>query len=429
MNQQAYLLYRKWKASLYRLLFYAFRILPIRQNRICICTFEGRNGFCCNPKYLVQELHRRHPDFEFIWLVNDFSHTFPDYIKTERNTMLNRARVLSTSKVWIDNYRTPYGTRKRRGQFYLNANHYTTAIKSTGLWRKGGFSPIAYLVSKNDSDQMDALVTDSDWCDMVMPKGMLFEGRYLRTGAPRCDILYGDRSKPRRLFRERHNLPGDAKVCMYAPTFREGAKDGKRFVYDRDGVVDFARLLSALTERFGGEWYLCLRVHPQLAAVHKDHTVEKEGSVNGDNKNTDNPLYGHVIDESHADDMYEILAAMDAYVTDYSSAVFEAGYAGIPAFLFMDDLETYEKNRGSLLWSFDINDLSHIKNNREMTPDLDVLLPFPVAQDNDELEMIIQSFDETEYRNRLARFHSAIRLTFDGHASERLADVVEGWME
>lgn len=54
---------------------------------------------------------------------------------------------------------------------------------------------MAYLVSKNDSDMIDALVIDSDWCEQSFDKALVYEGTYLKTGAPRCDVLYGDRSK------------------------------------------------------------------------------------------------------------------------------------------------------------------------------------------------------------------------------------------
>lgn len=70
--------------------------------------------------------------------------------------------------VWIDNYRKPFGTCKRKGQYYLNVNHYTIGIKCTGLLRGKGFSEMAYLVSKNDSDMIDHLVIDSDWCEQSL---------------------------------------------------------------------------------------------------------------------------------------------------------------------------------------------------------------------------------------------------------------------
>lgn len=107
----------------------------------------------------------------------------------------------------------------KENQYYMNVNHYTIGIKCTGLWRGKGFSRIAYLVSKNDSDIMDSLVIDSRWCEIVSPKGLLFSGPYLKTGAPRCDILFNNRLLARRLIREKHGLPKNAKIVMYAPTF------------------------------------------------------------------------------------------------------------------------------------------------------------------------------------------------------------------
>lgn len=85
---------------------------------------------------------------------------------------------------------------------------------------------------------------------------------------------------------------------MFAPTFREGAIDGKRIVFSQEWSLDFKRLLQNLGKRFGGEWYLCLRVHPQLASKMKEYK--------------DHELQDRLIDVSQDDDMYEILAAMDA---------------------------------------------------------------------------------------------------------------------
>ncbi|MBR2044524.1 MAG: CDP-glycerol glycerophosphotransferase family protein, partial [Agathobacter sp.] len=103
-KEQAYIKKRKRQAFFNGLAFYACRIFPIKRNRISVCAFEGRSGFCCNPKYIVEEMHRRHPDYEFVWFVNDMEKQFPDYIKKVPNTLWSRAYWLSTSKVWIDNY-------------------------------------------------------------------------------------------------------------------------------------------------------------------------------------------------------------------------------------------------------------------------------------------------------------------------------------
>ena len=413
MKESNYIRYRRLKAFANRCCFYLCRIFPIKKNLISVCTFEGKGGFGCNPKYLVEELHRKHPEYEFVWFVNESSweKQFPEYIRKVPNTLWSRAYWLTRSKVWIDNYRKPYGTCKRKGQYYLNVNHYTIGIKCTGLWRGEGFSKMAYLVSKNDSDMIDDLVIDSDWCEEVSPNGLVYNGTYQKTGAPRCDILYGDRSDARQKFREKHNLPCDAKVVLFAPTFREGAKDGKRFVFSEIWSIDFKRLIDNLEKKFGGKWYLCVRVHPQLAPTFKEY------------KNPD--VQDRIIDESQADDMYEILAGMDAYISDYSSACFEAGFAHIPVFLYADDIQKYANDRGALMWNIATDPRECIGNNKVMTPSFDVKLPFTFACDNEELEKDIMEFDPRKYDEVLDEFHKKVGLVFDGRASEKLAKKIE----
>ena len=388
--------------------FYLCRIFPVQNNLISVCTFEGKGGFGCNAKPLVEELHRQHPDLRFVWFVNDMDKTFPDYVQKVPNTAWSRAYWLSRSKVWIDNYRKPYGTKKRKGQYYLNVNHYTIAIKCTGLLRWEGFSEMAYLVSKNDSDMIDGLVIDSTWCEQCFDKALVYEGNFLKTGAPRCDVLFGDRSFYQKKFRQKHNLPEDAKVVMFAPTFREGAKDGKRYVFSEIWSVDFKRLIHNLEKKFGGKWYLCVRVHPQLAPTFREY------------KNPD--VQDRIIDESQADDMYEILAGMDAYITDYSSACFEAGFAHIPVFLYADDIQQYANDRGALMWNLATDERDHISNNKQMVPGLDVYLPFTLASDNEQLEQDIMAFDQSVYDKKLDEFHEKMGLVFDGRASEKIIE-------
>lgn len=409
-KEMKYIRKRKRQAFRESLCFYACRIFPVRRNLISVCTFEGKGGFGCNPKPLVEELHRQNPQLQFVWFVNDMTKEFPDYIRKVPNTLWGRAYWLSRSKVWIDNYRKPYGTKKRKGQYYLNVNHYTIGIKCTGLWRGEGFSPMAYLVSKNDSDMIDDLVIDSKWCEEVSPKGLVYKGTYQNTGAPRCDVLYGDRSDAKSRFRKKHHIPEDAKVVLFAPTFREGAKDGKRFVFSEIWTIDFQRLLDNLQKKFGGTWYLCVRVHPQLAPTFQEY------------KNPE--IQDRIIDESQADDMYEILAGMDAYISDYSSACFEAGFAHIPVFLYADDIQKYAKDRGALMWNIATDPRERIGNNKIMTPNFDVKLPFTLASDNEELEKDIMEFDKAKYDKVLNEFHEKVGLVFNGRASENLADLI-----
>ncbi len=410
-KEDLYIIKRKIKAFGNKICFYVCRIFPIENKLVSVCTFEGRGGFGCNPKYIVKALHEKSPDYKFVWFVNDMKKEFPEYIKKVPNTIWSRAYWMSKSGVWIDNYRKPYGTVKRKKQLYINTWHATQGFKSIGLWRGEAFSKMAYLVSKNDSDMVDYFVTDSKWCDEVNPKGMVYDGEFLKVGAPRCDVLYGDRAKERLAFRRNNNIPYDAKIAMFAPTFREGAKDGKRAVYSEIWNLDFDRLLNNLGKRFGGEWYLCIRVHPQLA--------------NSYGKCLDEKLGDKVIDASRADDMYEILAAMDAYITDYSSAAMDASLTHMPVFIYADDIEQYIKDRGGLLWNLSEDTSKAVLNNKRMTPNLDLILPFSIAKNNDELEKNILEFDTDEYLKKMNDYEKGVDLIFDGKASERVVEKIE----
>ena len=409
MTEKNYIRYRKLKALGNSIVFHLMRIFPIDEKLINVCTFEGKGGFGCNPKYVVEELHRQHPEYKFVWMVNKSSwdKQFPDYIKkVDNSSLISRAYWLSRSKVWIDNYRKPLGTCKRTKQYYINTNHFTVGIKCTGLHRGSGFSKMAYLVNKNDSDMIDELVIDSEWCASCFDKAMVYDGHLLKTGSPRCDVLYGDRQEQKLKFRKKHNLPDNAKVVMFAPTFREGSKDGVRSVYSEVWTLDFKRLLDVLQKKTGDTWYICLRVHPQLAPTFKG--LEKSEQSD------------RIIDESQADDMYEILAGMDAYITDYSSAIFEAGFAGIPAFVYADDIQKYAHDRGSLMWNLATDPKEHVTNNKEVTPGFDVVFPFRIATDNDEMEKMIMEFEVNEYDRKLTEFKNHIGLVFDGKACEKL---------
>ncbi len=412
MKKKLYICWRKIKAFLNSLAFYICRFFPIDEKLVSVCTFEGKGGFGCNPKYVVSKLQEMNPDIKFVWFVNEnaWDKEFPNYIKKVPNTLWSRAYWLSKSKVWIDNYRKPYGTVKRKGQYYLNTNHYTLGIKTVGLWRGSGFSKIAYLVSKNDSDMIDDLITDSKFCDYATPNGLIYEGHCLKTGAPRCDVLYGDKSAIKLDYRKQNGLPEDARILLFAPTFREGAKDGKRFVYSEIWSIDFGRLLKNLESKFGGTWYICFRVHPQLAPGFDDYRNDE--------------IAGRILNESQADDLYEIMAAMDAYITDYSSACFEAGFAKLPVFIYADDIKQYQHDRGSLYWNMATDSLDKIRSNQEIFGDANWKFPFSVATNNDELEKNIERFDREQYELELDLFHRQIGLVFDGQASKRVSEEI-----
>lgn len=414
MNKEFfYILYRRMQAFFSSTLFIVFRVFPIDSKLVSVCSYEGKGGFGCNPKYIVEKLHDKDPSIKYVWFLNRdaLDKEMPDYIKKVPNTPVSRAYWLTRSKIWIDNYRKPYGTIKRKGQVYINTWHGMVGFKTIGLWRGKAFSKMAYLVSENDSQMVDCFLSDSTFTQGYMPKGLLYDGELMQSGSPRCDVLINKRDEMKKQFMKKYGIPDGDKCLMFAPTFRETrSKEGKRGVFANATSIDFDKVLANMSITFGGKWHLCVRLHPQ---VSKEETHLQCTDY---------------IDISNEDDMYENLAGMDAMITDYSSCAMDAEMMHIPIFVFSDDTEQYREKRGEFVWELNSDTRSNAGLNKHIFPKLDATLPFSIAHNNDELERDILEFDMSDYIDKLKTYEKEIALINDGKASERVADRIISMM-
>ncbi len=399
MSDDKYIITRKRKARRLSALFYIMRLFPVNKKKIVFSAFEGDGGFGCNPKYIAEELHRRHPEQRMIWLTHrpdDPRHEFPSYIKPVKDTPLNTAYHLSTAMVWVDNYRKPYGTIKREKQLYIQTWHATIGFKAVGLYRGDAFPEIARLVSEWDSNLADYFLSNSRYCDDVYPKKLLYNGPTLRVGSPRVDPLINDKEQLHKEIRNRLKLEQDVKLLLFAPTFRGGNQQGKKQVVAETPQIDFYKLIKALEDKFGGTWKVLLRLHPQLSVKLNEMPLEE--------KNDD------LIDVSQLPDISEIMGGCDLVITDYSSCAFDAAFADIPVLLYADDVQEYIKNRGQFMWK------------REE-------LPFDIAESNEELIENIISFDLERYLARVTEFMNKYEVVEDGNSSKKVADMIDEYVK
>ncbi len=394
-NEKCYIAKRKLKAFLYSLPFLICRIFPVNQKKIVFWTFEGTGGYGCSPRYIAEEIIKQKKQgknsFELYWIAADTNKKFPDEIHVIKDTTWNRAYHMTTARVWIGNTRTFYGTRKRRGTTYIQTWHGSLSLKPIGKFRGKHFSNMAYIVSKADSDLMDYALSGSSYCTKMWPDGLIYDGVIEEVGSPRCDVLHNSVKEKHSQLRKEYNLPEDAKIVIYAPTFRGGSQGTKRAINENPITLDFEKVIKAFEKRFGGKWYFFLRLHPQLSVFLKGMSV-KEGN-------------DRLIDVTQRPDMNEIMAAKDAIITDYSTCIFEGFLTGQPGFIYADDLEEYIKDRGSMMFRLDE-------------------IPFSAATNNDELEQNILSFNEKEYIEKIQEFLRKTGVINDGRATERAVDLI-----
>ncbi len=391
-NEDRYIRKRKWEGYRTNLFYRLLQVFPVKKKKIVFTTFEGAGGYCCNPRYIAEELLKRNKEFEIIWLVNNMEKQFPNGIKKVKNTFLNRAYHLTTAKVWVDNSRKAFGTVKRNSQLYIQTWHAALEFKPVGKFRGKLFPRIAYLVSKYDSKLADYVISNSEWYTKVIPEMLLYDGDIVKTGSPRCDIFMNGRENVYKYMRERYHIQQKVKIALFAPTFRGGSQKGNRQVFVEEPTLDFARMANALEQKFGGTWIIFLRLHPQLAAQLSQFPLKNS--------------IQNMIDVSQADDMNELAAASDVLITDYSSSAFDVINMHMPVFIYADDLEEYTEERGRLMWDM-------------------YSLPFSVARDNDELVKNIAEFDAEEYKRKVEEFSQEHGVIEDGHASERVVELIE----
>lgn len=390
-EESKYLRKRKRKANLVSIRFLLMRIFPINEKKIVFSTFEGDGGFCCNPRYIAEELYKRNPDYKLVWLTHDTSRKFPEYIQVVKDSPWNVAYHLSTAKIWVDNYRKPYGTLKRKKQFYIQTWHASIGFKAVGLYRGDAFPEIAKRVSEWDSSLIDIMVSNSEYCDKVYPKKLLYNGPTLRVGSPRVDCLINDRELLYKKLRRELAIDDSTKLLLFAPTFRGGNQKGKKQVIAPIPTINFNKVIKALEEKTKSRWLVLLRLHPQLSAQMDKMPIESEDSK--------------LIDVSQWDDISEIMGGCDLIITDYSSCAFDALFAKIPVLLYADDVQDYINNRGKFMWEKDE-------------------LPFLMAETNEELIKNIRVFDIVNYEKVATKFILANKVYEEGRASEKVVDMI-----
>lgn len=172
------------------------------------------------------------------------------------------------------------------------------------------------------------------------------------------------------------------KIILYAPTFR-----GHASTAESPDCLDIRMLKQAL----GDNYVLMIKHHPFVsdpAAVEADcadfaKDVTKELSIE------------------------ELLCVSDICISDYSSIVFEYSLFERPMLFYAYDLEDYFDWRG---FYYDYHELA----------------PGPVVRSSEQIIEYIRHIDERFDVERVRRFREQFMDACDGHATERILELVFG---
>ena len=385
-----------------RLWLYLFRVFTkIRANRVILWSTRG-SQYSCNPKYIAEYLSEKEPgcyDITFAFKPQCMDMSVPDTIRkvriynwSHRLPGIVFLYYLSTSKYIITNFRCSGRDgmlSKRSGQFYIMTYHGGWGTKP--IEADHFFSERSKALQKKENDITDLFLSSCPDRTMEIRRAQGYRGNILELGSPRDDIFF-DKKKmfdTKEIVYSFYNIPRDCGLILYAPTFRD-QNHNNLDVYK----INWSKVISAFTERFGCNFYVLLRLHSHIMHLSNDvHTLMNDPRT---------------INATRYSDMQELLAASDFLITDYSSSPFDYAYTGRACFLYCPDYEQYITM-----------DRTELK--------LDIRkLPFPYSGSEQELCDCVLSFDYESYRETLSDYLKNELHTFEtGHACEALA----AWMK
>lgn len=375
-------IFRKLKSANYLCAIHFFRFFPINSQKIVFDNFGGR-GYAGNTKYIADEIIRRKLSYEMLWIIDNKENCgdMPPQIKCIKKGSVRAAFHIETAGIWIDNIRKS-NVVKRKNQLYIQAWHGLIGIKKVE-GQVGENLPTRYLRDASmDSKAMDYLIAPCQRYAEIMKKFFwIDQKKVILSGATEFDALYDISEEKKEKYREKLGLQGK-KMLLYAPTFRI---DPNYDYFD----IDFKLVLDALVRRFGGDWCVGIRLHPNVKVT--------------DYSRINCPF----IDLSNYEDCQELIMITDALITDYSSVIFNSSIIHIPSFIHAIDIEQYRRERD---YEIPLEEL-----------------PFAVSCNNQQLIENINSYSEKEANEKYDRFFEKIGVVFDGMASKRVCELIQNY--
>ncbi len=354
-------------------------VLPIKKNRIVFYSFNGKN--CgCNPYYICSALAERDGGkYEMIWGLKDpenLGDTVPAGCKVVKFRSPKWYYYIKTARVVVLNVQEEGEVARRKGQLFMQTWHASNGYKKVSYPKNALEKKKMKLSHKNYSLVFAGCKSMEE---RRVRNSMGFSGKVI-PGTPRMDVLVNhDRPDYRKKVLDTYGLPEDAKILLYAPTWKKDRSDSEY-------GLDYDAVKSALEKKFGGNWTLLVRFHPNM-------------KVSGDFENE------YIRNATDYPDMQELLYSCDVMISDYSSCVWDYSFTGRPCFLFCND---FEENGGNESFEIPLQEWG-----------------FPFCQSMDELLESIASFDPESYRKSVKAHHKQMGSYEDGKATERACRIIE----
>ena len=361
-----------------------FEIIP---NKIVFISYDGK-GYGCNPKYIAEEILRRNLPMDLVWLVDNMNYPMPEKIRKVLYNSLDATYELSTAQVIVTNEMTKLLFEKKKDQYLIMTWHASWGLKHVNLDMGERVTPALVEAIKASNAVTDLMIADSDENYAEIRRSFDWKGDVIKCGMPRQDLFFKNSREIKDRVKKNLGIPPerqDIKILLYVPTFRDVQPQPIQ-TYQ----IDFQKLLSVLTEKFGGQWGLLMRLHPILSTRGLSSQIFKPAP--------------NILDVTSYPDVQELLLVADVVLTDYSSAIYDTILQNKVALILAKDVEWYNKTRGLK---------SHFYN-----------LPYKINHTEEELFGYIKNLNVDKLKRDVKKYCGKIAPYSKGDASKKVVNKI-----
>ncbi|MFF8730182.1 CDP-glycerol glycerophosphotransferase family protein [Streptomyces sp. NPDC015171] len=296
---------------------------------LVVYSASSHRGLLGDPAAVYAAAREIAPRLRGVWVVRDAETAalLPPGVEHVIVGSRRYLEVTARAKFFVNDVNWPGALAKRPGSVHIHT-HQGTPLKYLGadLRDKPG-ARLGFDVPQmlRRADRWDYSLVANRHSELVWERAYPCHFTSVRTGSPRNDVLVNGGSGD---FRERHGIPADHTVVLYAPTRRDYRRAGHA---DR---IDLARFAADL----GAGHTLVVRLHPSLA----NGPARGMGIAELARRRI-------VVDATDEPHLAEVLLAADALVTDYSAVMFDYAVLDRPIVVHADDQDAFTASRGTYL--------------------------------------------------------------------------------
>lgn len=298
---------------------YSFlKLFPIK-NRIVFISMQS-DSLSMDFELLKNTIEHKNPELELIFLCKKMKSSLnkkTDYIKYVFNMIeytLKAMYYLATSKVCVtESYCVPISFLKHKKELkILQIWHASGAVKKFGYQTlntaEGKSKEIAELMCMHKN--YDYVIAPSEITKNIFSEAFNIEKeKIVKFGLPRLEYITNKKyDKTNEIYIKYPELK-NKEVILYVPTFRKGKS------------IDLSEMLNFPMNK--EKYKLIIKLHPlENANIPEEYNIDSKYTT------------------------YDLIKIADYIITDYSILSIEASILEKPVFLYLYDLEEYNKNRG-----------------------------------------------------------------------------------